>query len=66
MSNEDRITEANNQGQADAASADSTSFADFLGGLMTLGGAGNNQNYNPPSDPDEKAAYDAGYDNARK
>lgn len=62
----DRLTAANNQGQNDGSldRGSSASFGDFLGSLISLGSLGSSSHYDPPSDPDEKAAYDAGYNNS--
>jgi hypothetical protein len=63
MSN--RITEANDQGQRDGSidRNSSSSFADFVGSLISFGFLGPSSHYDPPSDPDEKEAYDSGYRN---
>ena len=55
---------ANNLGQEHRSTETGPSFAGFLGSLMSLGCLGGESDYNPPSDPELKEAYDAGYRNA--
>ncbi len=61
----DRITEANNQGQGDRVKDDNTpsTSAGFVASLLSFGFLGDTVHYNPPADPEEREAYDAGYKN---
>lgn len=60
---EDEIQEAYEQGERDGAESKD---AGIVGGLATILTGGLSNSYRPPSDPEEKEAYDKGFDNASR
>lgn len=62
MSHKDRLQEIHNKGMEDSAGR--LKHAGIVHEVIKV--IGKDLYYQPPSDPKEKAAYDAGWDAARK